>query len=288
MLRYLASPATNSSLGNFSDGSLPTWSDGSAEGSSRFKAPTPALRTREGQIGPLAAKMAAFTPLSLSEIEALEALGRNTQLVRAEQVIIHEGSVTDHICLMVEGMACRYKFLSGGRRQILGYLIPGDLCDTHYTVFNRADHSLAALSDSKIVRIPIEKISVMMATYPRIATALSLASLVDCAVLREWLLNVGQRDAVQRLGHFICEMETRLKSVGRVACDGSFDLPVNQTTIADTIGLTAVHTNRILQRLRQAGLICLRHRRLTVLDRARLVELASFDENYLHLRGHRV
>lgn len=236
---------------------------------------------------PLAVKMALFADLAPSEVELLESVTRNVRTVHAEQVIVHEGSRTDHICLLVEGLAYRYKMLSGGRRQILGYLVAGDLCDTHFTLNNRPDHSLAAVCNSKIVRIPIERVAAIIASYPRLAIALSLSALVDSAILREWLVNVGQRDAVQRLGHFLCEMESRFRSVGRVDADGSFDLPVNQTTLADTIGATPVHTNRILQRLRQAGLICLSRRRLTILDRQKLVNLAGFDDNYLRMRVDR-
>jgi CRP-like cAMP-binding protein len=106
-------------------------------------------------------------------------------------------------------------------------------------------------------------------------------------ILREWLLNVGQRDALQRLSHFFCEMADRLQSVGEENDDGSFDLPVNQVTLADTLGLTTVHVNRILKRLRGEGLIKLSHRRLAILDRDRLARLGGFDGAYLSPRRGR-
>ena len=233
---------------------------------------------------PLVTKLETFAQLGAEDIGAIEALSRNPKPYRAEQVLIHEGSSIGHVCLIVEGLACRYKLLPGGRRQIMGYLIPGDLCDVHFVVFNKPDHSVALVGDSTVVKIPTHKIMELIVRYPRIERALSLASLIDNAILREWLLNIGQRDALQKLSHLFCEMSVRLKAIGRVHEDGSFDLPANQVTLADTIGLTSVHINRTLQRLRTDGLIRLRHRRLTILDMNRLAAIAGFDESYLRMR----
>lgn len=246
----------------------------------------PVTRTwsdRSPLANPLVAKLETFVQLGAEEIGALEALCRNPKSYRAEQILIHEGSSIGHVCLIVEGLACRYKLLPGGRRQIMGYLIPGDLCDVHFVVFNKPDHSVALVGDSVVVRIPVHAIMELIIRYPRIERAMSLASLIDNAILREWLLNIGQRSALQRLSHFFCEMSSRLNAIGRVNEDGSFELAANQVTLADTIGLTSVHINRTLQRLRSGGLIRLCHRRLTILDKNRLAAIAEFDEGYLRV-----
>lgn len=243
--------------------------------------PTKAFATNN----PLVRKLQTFVRLELDEIAALEALSRSPKPYRADQIIIHEGAAVDYVCLIIQGLACRYKMLAGGRRQIMGYLIPGDLCDVHFVVFNIPDHSVALIGESMVVKIPTHKIMELILRYPKIERALSLAGLIDCAILREWLLNIGQRDAMQKLSHFFCEMAVRLKAVGRIHDDGSFELPVNQMTLADTIGLTPVHINRTLQRLRTAGLIRLCQRRLTILDPARLATVAGFEGDYLRI-GH--
>ena len=178
--------------------------------------------------------------------------------------------------------------LVGGRRQIMGYLIPGDICDVHFVMFNTPDHSVALVGDSQVVNIPTHKIRELTLRFPTIERALSLAGLVDCSTLREWLLNIGQRDAMQKLSHFFCEMLVRLKAIDQIHVDGSFELPTNQATLADTIGLTPVHINRTLQRLRTAGLIRLCQRRLTILDAARLAAVAGFDGDYLRIRHSQV
>ena len=234
---------------------------------------------------PLVRKLETFVTLRTDEIDALEALSRHPKQYRADQTLIHEGAAVDHVCLIVQGLACRYKLLAGGRRQIMGYLIPGDICDVHFVMLNTPDHSLALVGDSQVVKIPTHKIRDLILRFPKIERALALAGLVDCAILREWLLNIGQRDAMQKLSHFFCEMSVRLKAIGRIHDDGSFELPVNQMTLADTIGLTPVHINRTLQRLRTAGLIRLCQRRLTILDPTRLALVAGFDGNYLRM-GH--
>lgn len=233
----------------------------------------------------LVTKLSALGPLGIEEISALDALCRNAKPMQSEQILIHEGSPSDSVYLIVSGLACRYKMLAGGRRQILGYLLPGDLCDIHFAIANRPDYSVALMGGSSVARIPTWKISELMLRYPAINRALSLASLIDAVILREWLLSVGQRDALQKLCHLFCEMAVRIEAIGGMNEDGSFELPINQVTLADTLGLTSVHINRTLQRLRSEGLIRLCHRRLVILDRERLATIAGFDGAYLQMKA---
>ncbi len=230
---------------------------------------------------PLVSKLQRFVRLDEEEAATLERMTASSRMLPAEHVLFHEDSRPEHVCVILSGMAYRYKLLLGGRRQILGYLIPGDVCDTHFVLFNQPDHCLALAGDSLVARVPIRTIGIAAGRYPRIERALMLSALLDLAILREWLLNIGQRNAVQRLGHFLCELHFRAHAVGLVACDGSVAMPLNQCALADAIGQTPVHVNRTLQRLRRDDLICLRQRRLTILDHARLAEESGFDPQYL-------
>lgn len=279
MLRYLG--AAGSKL------LWPGAREGSARplGTSSNSKPQIADLAQDPRRGVLAARLSSLGALGAVEIEALESISSGGRAVRAEQIIVQEGQTTKHIHLLVEGFAYRFKMLASGDRQVLGFLIPGDLCDVHYTICSSPDHSLAALCDARIVDVPIESLAGLMKKYPAISLTLSRAELVESATLREWLVNLGQRSATARLAHLICELDARLRKIFRVASDGSFDLPINQGTLADALGLTTVHTNRVLQHLRREKLISFRQRRLTVLDRPRLVQLAGFDENYLHRQG---
>ncbi|WP_309603511.1 Crp/Fnr family transcriptional regulator [Sphingomonas sp.] len=232
---------------------------------------------------PLVRKLEQFSRLEQGDIQSLDKLVASPKAMRAGQLLVHESSVLDEVYLIVQGMGCRYKLLPGGERQILGYLIPGDLCDIHFITLTKPDHSVALVSDSQVVKIPTQKLNALLANNPRIERALSLAALHDIAILREWLLNVGQRNALQKLSHFFCEMMLRLSRVGQVADDGSFELPINQMALADTTGLTPVHINRTLQRLRSDGLIRLGQRRLYIIDTTRLAAIAGFDDSYLQI-----
>lgn len=230
---------------------------------------------------PLVRKLNGLVPLRDEEIAAITELSSAPVSYRSGQVLILESYASDYVYMVVEGMACRYKLLPNGRRQILGYLIATDLCGIRIGSLSRSDHSVALLSDSQLVKIPMRRMLDLLRRFPKIERALALSAVLDTAILREWLLNIGQRDAYQKLCHFFCEMSVRLRSVGQVHVDGSFDMPINQSALADTTGLTCVHVNRTLQRLRQEGLISLRHRRLTILDFDRLATNAGFDDDYL-------
>lgn len=241
-------------------------------------------KPRASSLSQLVRKLSAFARFNSDEVGALESLSRRSRLYRREQILIHEGSPSDSIYLIVTGLACRYKMLANGRRQILGYLIPGDLCDFHFTIANQPDHSVVVVTESSAARISIKMFTEVIERYPNIAQAMTLSTLGDVAVLREWLLNVGQRNAMQKLSHFFCEMANRLEAIGGIGIDGSFELPVNQVILADTLGLTPVHINRTLQQLRSMGLINFCHRRLKILDRDRLSEIGDFNSTYLNSR----
>lgn len=219
--------------------------------------------------------------LPLADRELLLSVCDDVRSFGARRDIIREGERPDHVHMMIEGWSCRYKVLPDGARQITAFLIPGDFCDTHVTLFDQMDHSIGSLSDSKVAFVPRAKM-LEIADRPRIARALWWASLVDEAILRAWIVNLGRRDGFERVGHLICEMRARLRSVGLV--DGAdFALPLTQEELSDAVGLTPVHTNRVLKRLRDDGLMTFRRQQITILDVGKLERLVEFDPNYLHL-----
>jgi CRP-like cAMP-binding protein len=231
----------------------------------------------------LATKLSLFQKLSAEEHCAIQSLACRVRNVGAEQVFVHDGTSENRIFLINEGFAYRYKLLSDGRRQILGFLLPGDLCDFDAGKNVRHDHFVAAMQDSVVGAIAVADLAGLRASYPNIHKACSLAALVERSILRQWVMNVGQRNAVQRISHLLCEISIRLKAVGQQNDDDSINFPLTQAALADTMGLTTVHVNRSLKQLRKDGLIALRSHRLTILDRARLADLAGFDEDYLQL-----
>ena len=195
--------------------------------------------------------------------------------------MIREGDAPSDVHLVLEGFACRYKVLPNGQRSIFAYLVPGDFGDLHIFILKAIDHGIATLSPCTIVDIPRERVLEML-ERPAIARALWWATLVDEATLREWLVNVGRRDAEAGLAHLFCELLLRLKSVG-LAIGGEVTLPLTQEELGDTLGLSTVHVNRSLQALRAKGIIFFKDRRLVIPDVDRLRAMCHFNPNYLHL-----
>jgi CRP-like cAMP-binding protein len=230
---------------------------------------------------PLIAKLETVMPLPEADRQALAALCVGAREMSARRNIIREGDRPDHIHLMVEGWAARYKLLPDGARQITAFLLPGDFCDLHVTILGEMDHGIATLTRAKVAFIPRATMEALN-DRPGLVKAFWWATLVDEAVLRNWIVNVGRRDAFEAVGHLICELYVRMKNVG-LAADRRFDLPLTQEEIADALGLTAVHVNRILQRLRADDLISFHRGRLAIHDYERLEKAAGFNPNYLHI-----
>lgn len=199
--------------------------------------------------------------------------------------IISQGDRPGHVHLLLEGWAARYKILPEGERQIIAYLIPGDLCDVHVALLRQMDHSIGTLSRCKIAFIPHRAIFSIVEENTVLSRALWWASLVDEAISREWLVSMGRRQADKRVAHLICEMMLRSKAVGLT--DDSFDMPVTQEELADTLGLSHVHMNRTFQKLRGDGWITTNGKRVVINDVPALMEFADFDPTYLHQEAGR-
>ncbi|TXN67603.1 helix-turn-helix domain-containing protein [Methylobacterium sp. WL6] len=244
-------------------------------------APVRRLRAARGR-NPLVRKLEGFAALSEADEALLERISAPSRIVPSQTDLAREGDAPQGVFLILEGIACRHKVRATGTRQITAYLVPGDLCDLDVALLDAMDHSITTLSACRVVLIPPRTVVEVMESHPRIARALRMTTLVDEATLREWLVNVGCRSALERLAHLFCELRIRLQVVG-LAEDDSYDLPLTQLDLADTTGLSNVHLNRTLQELRRSGLIEFRGKRVRILDLPRLRALAEFKPNYLHL-----
>lgn len=231
---------------------------------------------------PLVRKLEGFGPLSELDRTVLERISANAQLIGPRIDLIREGDPPDGVILVMEGIACRQKHRSNGARQITAYLVPGDSCDLDVALLDRMDHTITTLSACRVVRIPSDVVRRLLKDHPTVARALRMSTLVDEATLREWLVNVGCRSAIERIAHLFCELLVRLQVVG-FASEDSYEFPVTQLDLADTVGLSNVHVNRSLQELRRKGVIELKGKTLKILDRQRLKTIAEFNAKYLHL-----
>lgn len=232
---------------------------------------------------PLIRKLSAAEALTEHDHTVLTDLCRRSRYVEAGRDIIRTGDPPSDVHLVLDGFAYRYKILPEGSRQIVAVLLPGDFCDLHVAILGEMDHAIATLTRCTVVDIPAATIRDLTENRPRITRALWWATLVDEAILREWLSSMGQREAPERMAHLFCELLLRLGLVGFADGNG-YDLPLTQIELADVLGMTSVHVNRTLRDLRGNGLAVLKSRRLTIPDVARLKAFCSFDPAYLHLR----
>ena len=234
------------------------------------------------EANPLVRKMASIADLSSEEQNALRALPMTVREVRAVQDIVTEGDRPSHCCLILEGFAMRYKLTGDDRRQILSFHVPGEIPDLQSLYLKTMDHSLATVTAVRLGFILHRTVLDLMDRHPRIVGALWRETLVDAAIFREWMVGMGRRKAPSRIAHLFCEMYVRLETIG-MARDRTVLLPFTQEEVGDSLGLSAVHTNRALQELRGQGLVTFERGRLTIHDWKELVRVGEFDPTYLHL-----
>ncbi|TNC12012.1 Crp/Fnr family transcriptional regulator [Methylobacterium terricola] len=234
-------------------------------------------------MNPLIRKLERFTRLSDADKRLLhQAATARIVNYDTHQDIIAEGEEPTDVNLILAGWVCRYKQLAEGGRQIMSFLLPGDLCDLNIFLLRRMDHALGTLTPVVVAKISRDLLQKMLNADPRLTQALWWEVLVTAAIHREWLVNIGRRTALERVAHLLCEVYFRQQAVGRVK-DGRCELPLTQAELADALGLSAVHVNRTLRELRVAGLIDWRDKALAIPDVEGLTRVARFDPDYLHL-----
>ena len=231
----------------------------------------------------LTRRLEEYTPLTEADRAELARLSSQAvQTIQAKHDLIREGDAPRSVYVILEGWACHYRLLKDGRRQIVDFSIPGDLCDLNLFILDRMDHSIGAVTRLRVAEVGREVLHRVVTNFPNITTALWWVELVSKSIHREWIVNIGQRSARERVAHLLCEMFLRLESVGLT--DGfSCDFPLTQNEIAETTGLTAVHVNRTLRLLRDRGLLKYQRGEAQIIDLEGLKSLAEFDARYLYL-----
>ena len=228
----------------------------------------------------LCLKLGAYTAIGAEEIELLEKLqGQRTQ-VPAGRELIYEGQRDHSAYVLREGWVYSCKRLPDGARQVINVQIAGDFIGLGSRLLRTADQSCVALTDIEVSKISIERLLTVIRARPRLAQALLWAASRDAAIVCEHLVCIGRRDALARTAHFLLELDARLMLIGRATLE-EYDCPLSQGIIADTLGVTAIHLNRVLRQLREANLLVFREGRVSFLNRPRLVELIGYDPAYL-------
>jgi len=218
--------------------------------------------------------------------EALLKLPHRVKRVERHGHVVREREKTTHSCVILSGFAIRHKIVGGGRRQIVSVHMKGDIVDLQNSFLGVADHNVQTLTECEVAFIPRENIKQLAFTRPNVGMAMWHDTLVDGSVFREWIANLGRRDALARMAHLLCEFSLRLKVAGLGEAT-DYELPMTQEHLADCTGLTPVHVNRTLKALEAANLITRRtSRSITIGDWKKLADAGDFDSMYLHLREH--
>jgi CRP-like cAMP-binding protein len=202
-------------------------------------------------------------------------VGSNHQVARP-------GDIPSRCTLVLGGFVCSSKLVNGARRQITSFFVPGDIPDLHTLQMPSFDHGLSALGPAVLALLPHSALSRVLHVSPRLGQAFWRESLVQAGIYREWIANLGRRDAVTRVAHVLCELTLRLQAVD-LARDFCFPIPWTQMDLADACGISNVHANRVVQELRRLGLVEWATRQIRIRNWDALVRLADFSDEYLQL-----
>jgi CRP-like cAMP-binding protein len=239
----------------------------------------PSSRTLES----LVRKFAYWAKLEPADEQALLALPHKTNQLERHAYIVREGEHATHSCLVLSGFAVRHKIVAGGARQIVAVHMKGDVVDLQNAFLSVADHNVQMITDGEVAFIPRDAMRTLALERPNVGMGMWLDTLVDGSIFREWVANVGRRNAHTRLAHLLCEFSLRLKVAG-LGKATEYELPMTQEQLADCTGLTPVHVNRTLKSLEAEGLIKRQNSRtVTISDWKKLAVAGDFDSTYLHL-----
>jgi len=225
-------------------------------------------------------KLRSDTRVSADDIAEIERLPLHVRDVPVQTPIVRVGDRPTASCLIIRGFACRSKVADTGKRQILSFHVPGDIPDLQSLFLRTMDHDLITISNATLAFIEHADILKLIDKRPTVAHALWRETLIDASVFREWIVNLGVRDAAARMAHLFAELHHRLNAVGLVQGD-EFEFPVTQSELAEALGTSAVHVNRILQAFRNEGVLDIR-KNVARLDLQKVVAKSGFDAAYLH------
>jgi CRP-like cAMP-binding protein len=236
---------------------------------------------RELVLAALLRRLNTVSGLDDADIAAIRALPIVVRQWDAGRAIVSDGDRPTDCCLIIEGFCVRAKTTVSGQRQILSIHIAGDIPDLQSLHLHRMDHDLITLVPSTLGFVSHTSMRALTRARPNVAEMLWRDTLIDAAIFREWIVNVGQRPATSRLAHVVLELRERLAVIGRARSD-TLEMPLTQEQVGEALGITPVHANRVIRQLRDERIVDFNRGRVTVLDERKLEELGQFDDLYLH------
>jgi len=229
-------------------------------------------------------KLAQFDRLSDAERQLLEQAAVRQRAVAKGEDLVREGDRPSESLFLITGFAARYNLLRKGKRQITALHVPGDFVDLHSFLVKKMDHGVTAITACTVGVVPHDALRSISETQPHLTRLLGLNIAVDAAIHRQWIVSIGRQSALEHAAHLFCEVFLRLQAVALTE-DYSFKFPLTQAELGDTLGLSTVHVNRVIQELRAEGLIAWRGETVTITDWPRLQHVAEFDPTFLSLES---
>lgn len=221
-------------------------------------------------------------PLGPDDRAAVRALPFHCRTLEPASYLVREGEPPEMCALLLTGFAYRHKVTGNGERQIMSVHMPGEFLDLQNSFLEVADHNVQMLTRCDIAAVPVAALRRLALAHPAVGRAMWIETLLDAAIFREWIVNVGRRDSLSRISHLLCELALRLEAAG-LARDRRYEIPLTQEQIADCAGLTPVHVNRVLKELGRMGLIEREKRSVSIVHWDQLQEIGDFNTRYLHL-----
>jgi CRP-like cAMP-binding protein len=222
--------------------------------------------------------------LDAEDRAAVHALPVQQKTMDPAAYMVREGETVENCILLLTGFAYRHKITGDGQRQIMSIHMPGEFLDLQNSLLGVADHNVQALTRCQVATVPTAALRKLYVDRPRVGQAMWIDTLIDAAIFREWIVNVGRRDSISRLSHLLCEIALRLEEAG-LAVDRRYELPMTQEQLADCTGLTPVHVNRVLKELGRMGLIVRDKRSVAIVEWDRLQQIGDFNTRYLHFEA---
>lgn len=233
-------------------------------------------------LAPMVRKLNRWCDLDSSDRTSIRSLPYQLRRLDAGQYLVWDGDQPRNCCLLLSGYAYRHKHAGNGGRQILSIHMKGDVLDLQNSLLGTADHNVQMLTNGEMALISVDAIRHLTFSRPMVGMAMWYETLVEGSIFREWVLNIGRRDARTRIAHLLCEFAIRLE-VAELGGPSGYELPISQEQLADAVALTPVHVNRTLMRLEEDGLITRTKRVIAIDDWKKLAKVADFDPRYLHL-----
>jgi CRP-like cAMP-binding protein len=220
--------------------------------------------------------------LELADLDAIARACGNIRTVKSGTKLRGQNAPASEIHILLDGWAARYKIMADGARFISGLAVPGDICDLGALSFAKLNYGVTMISAGTIAVLPRQQFEALIGSNPAIANAFSSLARIESSIFMEWAASIARRPALHRVAHLLCELLLRLTAVGKIN-GHSYDLTVSQEQMADALGLTPPHVNRMFRLLRSMDLIFVQNRKVRIYDWLGLSDLCHFQPSYLNL-----